>query len=40
MSERRVAEVVGEAGGVDEVRVESKAGADLAADLCNLERMC
>ena len=37
--ERRVAEVVGQAGGVDDVGIGAELGADLAADLGHLERV-
>ena len=37
VTERRVAEVVGEAGGVDDVRVAAERGAELPPDLGDLE---
>ena len=37
MAERRVTEVVGEAGGVDDVGVAAERGTELATDLGHLE---
>jgi hypothetical protein len=39
MAERRVPEVVGQAGGVDDVRVAAEPLAHLASDLGDLDRV-
>ncbi len=39
VAERRMADVVRETGGVDDVRIAAERGADLAADLRDLERV-
>ena len=40
VTERRMPEVVGEAGGVHDIRVEPQALCQFSADLGDLERVC